>query len=145
MYASTVLLTLAATTMASASAIDARHFGVLDVRSVAQGWSLQASTCPSDSTTCSSGGCCPSTLTCNAAASDEVAACCSDGDCRGSVEGAPTCADSSWSLYKGLNGNGFCCEVGQVGVMDYTSGSMSCVAKGSVGSSSTAELVSLSP
>jgi hypothetical protein len=31
------------------------------------------------------------------------------------VEGNPTCADSSWSLWKGRYGNGFCCEVGLIG------------------------------
>jgi hypothetical protein len=41
-----------------------------------------------------------------------------DSACRGSIEGDPVCADSSWSLWKGFQGNGFCCEVGLKGVYD---------------------------
>lgn len=43
-----------------------------------------------------------------------------DSACRGSIEGNPVCADSSWSLWKGFQGNGFCCQVGLNGV--YNSG-----------------------
>jgi glucan endo-1,3-alpha-glucosidase len=39
-------------------------------------------------------------------------------DCRGNVEGKPQCADSSWSLWGGLLGNGFCCLVGLTGAYD---------------------------
>jgi hypothetical protein len=45
-------------------------------RSIQLGWSLQASTCPSGSTSCGSGACCPSSLFCIANANDEVDACC---------------------------------------------------------------------
>jgi hypothetical protein len=39
----------------------------------------------------------------------------SASNCRGSVEGAPSCADASWSLWTGSFGNGFCCQVGLTG------------------------------
>ena len=45
-------------------------------RSIQLGWSLQASTCPSGSTSCGGGACCPSSLFCIANANDEVDACC---------------------------------------------------------------------
>jgi hypothetical protein len=58
------------------------------------------------------------------------------------VEGAPKCADSSWSLWQGLKGNNFCCQVGQVGVYQST-GTIagSCVASGQAGAATTARLV----
>ena len=64
-------------------------------------------------------------------------------DCRGDVEGSPKCADSSWDLYSGYMGNGFCCEGGMVGAYD-TSKSVAgtCVAAGDVGSLQTAVLTS---
>ena len=67
-----------------------------------------------------------------------------DSVCVGAVEGGSKCADSSWSLWKGFQGNGFCCQVGLVGVYS-SSGNVAgtCVASASVGSSTTAVLVSL--
>lgn len=65
-------------------------------------------------------------------------------DCRGSVESAGTCADTTWSLYQGVNGNDFCCEVGKIGIVDYSSSvAGSCVDSGSAASATTAVLVSL--
>jgi glucan endo-1,3-alpha-glucosidase len=49
---------------------------VIHQRSVAQGWSLQSSTCPSGTNSCGAGSCCPSGLYCFAAQADEVASCC---------------------------------------------------------------------
>ena len=40
-------------------------------------------------------------------------------NCRGSVEGSPSCADPAWSLWKGQYGNGFCCQVGLKGAFRY--------------------------
>jgi len=118
MYGAQVLLFLAAG--ASASILAERvPFGAIEARTVLQGWSLQASTCPAGSQSCGSGSCCPSSLTCGPAANDIVIPCCTSGDCRGAVEGSPNCADSSWSLFKGLNGNGFCCLPGMVGIYDF--------------------------
>jgi hypothetical protein len=48
----------------------------IERRSIQLGWSLQASTCPSGSTSCGGGACCPSSLFCIANANDEVDACC---------------------------------------------------------------------
>jgi hypothetical protein len=79
--------------------------GSIDKRTINQGWSLQASICPSEDTSCGNGACCPSSLFCIAAANDEVDACCTTNSaCRGSIEGYPVCADSSWSLWKGFQG-----------------------------------------
>jgi hypothetical protein len=50
---------------------------VISQRSAVQGWSLQSSTCPSGSKSCGGGACCPSSLYCFAAQTDEVASCCS--------------------------------------------------------------------
>jgi glucan endo-1,3-alpha-glucosidase len=121
MYVQQALVYLAAAGLASASIVAVRApLGVLEARAVQQGWSLQASSAPAGTTSCGSGSFCPSSLKCNPAATAEVAACCTSGDCRGSVEGAPTCADDSWSLWKGYNGNGFCCTSDQVGSYDST-------------------------
>lgn len=106
--------------------------------SIQLGWSLQASTCPSGAISCGNGACCPSSLFCIANANDEVDACCTtskshrfplcfvihvdpsiDSACRGSIEGKPVCADSSWSLWKGFQGNGFCCQVGLNGAYTF--------------------------
>jgi hypothetical protein len=48
----------------------------IERRSIQLGWSLQASTCPSVSTSCGDGACCPSRLFCITNANDEVDACC---------------------------------------------------------------------
>jgi hypothetical protein len=48
----------------------------IERRSIQLGWSLQSSTCPSGSTSCGGGACCPSSLFCIANANDEVDACC---------------------------------------------------------------------
>lgn len=54
--------------------------GFIEARNILQGWSLQASICPSGTTTCGNGGsCCPSRLFCESAANDEVSACCATG------------------------------------------------------------------
>ena len=66
-----------------------------------------------------------------------------DSACRGSIEGNPICADSSWSLWKGFQGNGFCCQVGLVGV--YNSANTvagTCVASGATSGYTSAVLVS---
>ncbi|KAA8575569.1 hypothetical protein EYC84_004708 [Monilinia fructicola] len=55
-------------------------------------------------------------------ANSEVAACCPTANaCRGIIEASPKCADESWSLWAGLDGNDFCCEVGLVGAYDHIS------------------------
>jgi glucan endo-1,3-alpha-glucosidase len=134
-------------------------------RAIRQGWSLQASTCPSGDTSCGNGACCPSSLFCISAASDEVDACCTTNSaCRGSIEGNPICADSSWSLWKGFQGserlfpncifdqetnknysNGFCCQVGLVGVYNSQSSvAGTCVASTATSGYTTAVLVSRS-
>lgn len=102
-----------------------------------QGWSLQSGTCPADTKSCGNESCCPSTSNCQATGNGEVEACCPTSkrvfwvaststhtdhalqhlasNCRGSVEGAPSCASAAWSLWTGSFGNGFCCEVGLTG------------------------------
>ncbi|KAI5460864.1 glycoside hydrolase family 71 protein [Mariannaea sp. PMI_226] len=86
-----------------------------------QGWSLVSATCPANSKSCGGSACCPSSSNCQTTGNGEVMACCpTTSNCRGSVEGNPTCADPAWSLWKGQFGNGFCCQVGQVGA--YRSG-----------------------
>lgn len=136
----------------------------IERRSIQMGWSLQASTCPSGASSCGNGACCPSTLFCIANANDEVDACSTtsesyffalyflihvypiiDSACRGSVEGNPACADSSWSLWKGFQGNGFCCQVGLNGV--YNSGNTvagTCVSGAPPAGYTTAVIVSFS-
>jgi len=69
-----------------------------------------------------------------------------DSACRGSIEGNPVCADSSWSLWKGFQGNGFCCQVGLNGV--YNSGSTvagTCVSGAPPSGYTTAVIVSSTP
>lgn len=138
---------------------------VITQRSLAQGWSLQSNTCPSGTTSCQAGACCPSGFYCFAAQTDEAASCCSsstnfrvgvpvlfcdsnipniDTACVGAIEGSPKCADSSWSLWQGFQGNDFCCQVGLVGVYQSTGNvAGSCVASSQVGTATTARLVSL--
>lgn len=107
----------------------------LDGRAIAnQGWSLQAPTCPSATKSCGGTFCCPSASFCQNTGNGEVMACCPSGmygrfhqtkcfinmvaiasNCRGSVEGSPSCADPAWSLWKGTYGNSFCCEVDLIG------------------------------
>ncbi|TFB02978.1 Glucan endo-1,3-alpha-glucosidase agn1 [Trichoderma ghanense] len=116
----------------------------LQRRAVAgQGWSLQSSTCPSDTQSCGNGSCCPPTSHCQATGNGEVTACCpTTSNCRGSVEGAPTCASPAWSLWTGSFGNGFCCEVGLTGAF-VNGGSVAGICVTSVPSGySTASLVS---
>ncbi|EDO03303.1 hypothetical protein SS1G_05784 [Sclerotinia sclerotiorum 1980 UF-70] len=89
------------------------------------GWSLQAETCAVGSTSCGSiapGACCPSNMVCAKPANSEVAACCTNAsECRSVIEAAPKCADDSWNLWAGLDGNDFCCEVGLLGAYDHIS------------------------
>ncbi|KAF7871660.1 hypothetical protein EAF04_003767 [Stromatinia cepivora] len=89
------------------------------------GWSLQTDTCAVGSTSCGSiapGACCPSNMVCAKPANSEVAACCpTEGECRAVIEAAPGCADASWNLWAGLDGNDFCCEVGLLGAYDHIS------------------------
>jgi len=83
------------------------------------GWSLQSSSAVSGLTSCGSDAYCPSSYSCIPATQAVAAACCpNSSNCIGAIFGAPTCADSSWSLYKNNQGNGFCCEGGQVGAFD---------------------------
>lgn len=135
----------------------------IEKRTIVQGWSLQSSTCPSGDTSCGNSACCPSSLFCIAAANDEVDACCTTNSaCRGSIEGNPVCADSSWSLWKGFQGsenssynsssltkmlnslsNGFCCQVGLVGVYNsQNSVAGACVASTATAGYTTAVIVS---
>src|SRR3954453_7537574 len=67
-YSTLLLLGLYHPLVSSAAAISQR--------SIAQGWSLQASTCPSGSQSCGAGACCPSSLHCFSAKTAEVASCC---------------------------------------------------------------------
>ncbi|TGO22166.1 hypothetical protein BPAE_0179g00050 [Botrytis paeoniae] len=117
------------TILASSSLISARHLPLHSLQSVRNaglsGWSVQASTCPAGSTSCgdtAAGACCPSGMFCAAPANSEVAACCPfAGECRSVIEAAPKCADASWNLWDGLDGNAFCCEVGLLGAYDHIS------------------------
>jgi hypothetical protein len=130
-------------------------------RDVTQGWSLQSGSAPTDAHSCGNGAYCPISLHCNALVNNhQVAACCSSckcyssrsssmhshiiaSDCRGDVENAPICADSSWNLWVGYDGNGFCCEAGLVGVYDITkSVAGTCVSSNNSGSLRTAVLTS---
>ena len=52
----------------------------IEKRSIQLGWSLQASTCPSGSTSCGNSACCPSSLFCIANANDESDACCTTSE-----------------------------------------------------------------
>jgi hypothetical protein len=56
----------------------------------------------------------------------------------------PVCADTSWSLWKGFQGNGFCCEVGLLGVYD-SSGSVAgtCVAASATSGYTAGVIVSI--
>ncbi|KAG9248318.1 hypothetical protein BJ878DRAFT_488660 [Calycina marina] len=112
---------------------------------IAQGWSLQSSSTQTSLHSCGNGAYCPISLNCDTeVGNNEVAACCSStNDCRGDVEGAPVCSDSSWSMYLGYDGNGFCCETGLIGVYDISqSVAGTCVVSDNVGSLTTAELES---
>ncbi|TGO71087.1 hypothetical protein BELL_0621g00020 [Botrytis elliptica] len=117
------------TILASTSLISARHLPLHSLQSVRNaglfGWSVQASTCPAGSTSCgdtAAGACCPSGMFCATPANSEVAACCPfAGECRSVIEAAPKCADASWNLWDGLDGNAFCCEVGLLGAYDHIS------------------------
>ncbi|TGO07069.1 hypothetical protein BTUL_0337g00080 [Botrytis tulipae] len=117
------------TILASSSLISARHLPLHSLQSVRNaglsGWSVQASTCPTGSTSCgdtAAGACCPSGMFCATPANSEVAACCPfAGECRSVIEAAPKCADASWNLWDGLDGNAFCCEVGLLGAYDHIS------------------------
>lgn len=137
MYASKIIIALAASTLTSASAIvlaERMPFGAISERATMQGWSLQSSSAQSSLVSCGKNSYCPTGLVCNPAASAEVAACCTSKDCRGEVEGSPKCADSSWNLFKGYNGNGFCCVAGEIGVYDSSSNTAgSCVTSASSG------------
>ncbi|KAL2845296.1 hypothetical protein BJY01DRAFT_247769 [Aspergillus pseudoustus] len=128
--------------VASALWILGASAAVIQERGVQQGWSLQASTCPSGSAHCGTGACCPSSLFCNNPGNFEVAACCATAnDCRGSVQGAPTCADSAWSRWQGAYGNSFCCLVDMIGVYDYSKPvAGTCVPPGQAGTATTARL-----
>lgn len=65
-----------------------------------------------------------------------------DSVCVGAIDGAPKCADSSWSLWKGFQGNGFCCQVGLVGIYQSSGNAAgTCVASDQVGTATTAQLV----
>lgn len=66
-----------------------------------------------------------------------------DSPCRGIIEGRPVCADTNWSLWKGFQGNGFCCAVGQTGFYD-ARGSVAgiCVDDAAKGGYTSAVLVS---
>ncbi|TGO33228.1 hypothetical protein BHYA_0259g00100 [Botrytis hyacinthi] len=117
------------TILASSSLISARHLPLHSLQSVRNaglsGWSVQASTCPTGSTSCgdtAAGACCPSGMFCATPANSEVAACCPfAGECRSVIEASPKCADASWNLWDGLDGNAFCCEVGLLGAYDHIS------------------------
>ncbi|KAH8602711.1 hypothetical protein B0O99DRAFT_587797 [Bisporella sp. PMI_857] len=114
-------------------------------RDAVQGWSLQSGSAPTSAHSCGNGAYCPINLHCNAMVNNhEVAACCSSSnDCRGEVEGAPRCADPSWNLWVGYDGNGFCCEAGFVGVYDITkSVAGTCVTSDNIGSLRTGILTS---
>ncbi|KAF3391246.1 Glucan endo-1,3-alpha-glucosidase agn1 [Penicillium rolfsii] len=63
--------------------------------------------------------------------------------CVGAIDGAPKCADSSWSLWQGFQGNGFCCPVGLVGIYQSSKNvAGTCVASGQVGTATAARLMS---
>jgi len=91
------------------------------------GWSLQASTCPINTSVCGAAWCCPNSLTCvRSGLSDNAEACCpTDSPCQTALQAAPVCADSSWNLWNTTNVDGaasdgytgyLCCLPGQIGV-----------------------------
>jgi len=108
------------------------------------GWSLQSSSAVSGLNSCGGGAYCPSSSTCFPAQQDVAVACCpTASDCHSAIEGAPSCADPSWSLYYNDQGNGFCCEVGQVGAFDPSASTGAGFCTTSVNSSDTsARLIS---
>ena len=73
---------LVALTAIAASAAAAHFPRDLNARAVVQGWSLQSTTCPQDTTSCGSGACCPSGTYCQATGNGEVPACCLSSKCR---------------------------------------------------------------
>jgi hypothetical protein len=112
---------------------------------VGGGWPLLATTCPTLSTQCTDGTCCPNSLVCDptsGAGFDVRAACCPDcslapcpfnekwrvkqtdrkkciaQDCTTALTSTPFCADDSWELWETSLGNNsyFCCLPGQIGL-----------------------------
>lgn len=108
------------------------------------GWALQASTCAPGEVVCPSPfvACCPAGTVCDSNSLDGDTACCPDGTylyslgsslvfqttafsytntsltenlCNSYVTNAPSCANSSWTLWDGGN-NPFCCLDDQIGV-----------------------------
>ncbi|KZF24964.1 hypothetical protein L228DRAFT_243727 [Xylona heveae TC161] len=130
MRASAVLLYLAASGASATHLLAARIPQTLAQRDTVGGWSLQTDTCPSNTQQCTH-GCCPSSTTCQDPGTDQVSICCpSSSVCQGQFQASPKCADSSWNLWKGLNGNPFCCEPGKIGTYHYEDGvAGSCVDK----------------
>ena len=65
-------------------------------------------------------------------------------DCRGEIQAASRCADPSWSLWQGKDGNKFCCEAGMTGITESESIIAGrCVSPSDVGAATTAKIVCL--
>ncbi|KAI9860206.1 MAG: hypothetical protein M1813_006316 [Trichoglossum hirsutum] len=81
------------------------------------GWALQSSTCAAGEVSCSAfEACCPAGTSCDANSLGGDTACCPDQTpCNSFVSNAPSCANSTWTLWQGGN-NPFCCLADQIGV-----------------------------
>jgi len=135
------LLTVAAATGASANIVLAQR--AVQARTVAnQGWSLQSNTAVSGLVSCGDGAYCPASSSCVAASPSVAAACCpTSSNCIGAIEGDPSCADPTWTLYKNNEGNGFCCTGGQVGAFNSSEHVGAGFCTDSVGSSDTSAIL----
>jgi len=90
----------------------------------AGGWALTApaGSCPASATSCDSGWCCPSSLTCTESDSGDISSLCCPGSssCVSSLQASPACADNSWSLWNATQSayqfGYFCCLPLQAGL-----------------------------
>ena len=102
------------------------------------GWALQSSTCAAGEVACSAfEACCPAGTSCDINSLGGDTACCPtgkhfqpplyttavwrtkpniDNPCNSYVSNAPSCANSTWTLWQGGN-NPFCCLADQIGVV----------------------------
>jgi len=114
------LLLFAAVSTAKATAFDHPTLYGRGVRNTG-GWPLAETSCPADTTDCGF-QCCPNSLSCIATGSRDLAEACCPGpdDCTASLQKAPACADSSWSLWNSTDTSYddgfFCCLPSHVGL-----------------------------
>jgi len=120
MRLSIVSLFISILSLSQASTLKARNVYT------AGGWGLivtDPSQCPAGTTGHSDNGvyvCCPTNFDSVVDAGAPSRICCPPGtDCMANFEAAPSCADSTWTLWNAtieLNGAYYCCLPGQVGV-----------------------------